>query len=69
MNDVLRIARLKIALQRAFLGRAILIFTPGEYGSAPGGFGPRGYGEVPGGYVDYPGGYASPRMVFVDKLQ
>ena len=27
MNDVLRIARLKIALQRAFLGRAILIFT------------------------------------------
>ena len=24
MNDVLRIARLKIALQRAFLGRAIL---------------------------------------------
>ena len=28
MNDVLRIARLKIALQRAFLGRAILIFTP-----------------------------------------
>ena len=29
MNDVLRIARLKIALQRAFLGRAILIFTVG----------------------------------------
>ena len=27
MNDVLRIARLKIALQRAFPGRAILIFT------------------------------------------
>ena len=27
MNDVLRIARLKIALQRAFLGQAILIFT------------------------------------------
>ena len=27
MNDVLRIARLKIALQRAFLRRAILIFT------------------------------------------
>ena len=27
MNDILRIARLKIALQRAFLGRAILIFT------------------------------------------
>ena len=27
MNDKLRIARLKIALQRAFLGRAILIFT------------------------------------------
>ena len=27
MNGVLRIARLKIALQRAFLGRAILIFT------------------------------------------
>ena len=27
MNNVLRIARLKIALQRAFLGRAILIFT------------------------------------------
>ena len=27
MIDVLRIARLKIALQRAFLGRAILIFT------------------------------------------
>ena len=27
MNDVLRIARLKIALQRAFLGRAIIIFT------------------------------------------
>ena len=27
MNDVLRIACLKIALQRAFLGRAILIFT------------------------------------------
>ena len=27
MNDLLRIARLKIALQRAFLGRAILIFT------------------------------------------
>ena len=27
MNDVLRIARLKIALQRAFLGRAILLFT------------------------------------------
>ena len=27
MNDVLRIARLKIALQRTFLGRAILIFT------------------------------------------
>ena len=27
MNDVLRIARLKIALQGAFLGRAILIFT------------------------------------------
>ena len=27
MNDVLRISRLKIALQRAFLGRAILIFT------------------------------------------
>ena len=27
MNDVLRIAHLKIALQRAFLGRAILIFT------------------------------------------
>ena len=24
MNDILRIARLKIALQRAFLGRAIL---------------------------------------------
>ena len=30
MNDVLRIARLKIALQRAFLGRAILIFTSGQ---------------------------------------
>ena len=28
MNDILRIARLRIALQRAFLGRAILIFTP-----------------------------------------
>ena len=27
MNEVLRIALLKIALQRAFLGRAILIFT------------------------------------------
>ena len=27
MNDVLRIARLKIAPQRAFLGRAIMIFT------------------------------------------
>ena len=27
MNYVLRIVRLKIALQRAFLGRAILIFT------------------------------------------
>ena len=27
MNDVLRIARLKIALQRAIIGRAILIFT------------------------------------------
>ena len=27
MNDVLRIACLKIALQRAFLRRAILIFT------------------------------------------
>ena len=27
MNDTLRIASLKIALQRAFLGRAILIFT------------------------------------------
>ena len=27
MNDILRIARLRIALQRAFLGRAILIFT------------------------------------------
>ena len=27
MNDVLRIAHLKITLQRAFLGRAILIFT------------------------------------------
>ena len=27
MNDELRIARLKIALQRPFLGRAILIFT------------------------------------------
>ena len=26
MSDVLRIARLKIALYRAFLGRAILIF-------------------------------------------
>ena len=25
MNDILRIARLKIALQRAFLGRAILM--------------------------------------------
>ena len=30
MNDVLRIARLKIALQMAFLGRAILIFTMRE---------------------------------------
>ena len=29
MNDELKIARLKIALQRAFLGRAILIFTTG----------------------------------------
>ena len=27
MNDILRIARLRIGLQRAFLGRAILIFT------------------------------------------
>ena len=27
MNEVLRVARLKIALQRAFLRRAILIFT------------------------------------------
>ena len=27
MNDILRIACLRIALQRAFLGRAILIFT------------------------------------------
>ena len=27
MNDVLKIARLNIALQRAFLGQAILIFT------------------------------------------
>ena len=27
MNEVLRVARLKIALQGAFLGRAILIFT------------------------------------------
>ena len=27
MNDILRIARLKIALQRAFLGRAILRVT------------------------------------------
>ena len=27
MNDVLKIARRKIALQRAFLGRAILLFT------------------------------------------
>ena len=32
MNDVLRIARLKIALQRAFLGRAILIFTDDDIG-------------------------------------
>ena len=27
MNDILRIARLRIALQRAFLGRAILRVT------------------------------------------
>ena len=27
MKDAVRVARLKIALQRAFLGRAILIFT------------------------------------------
>ena len=31
MNDVLRIARLKIALQRAFLGRAILLFTKHKF--------------------------------------
>ena len=30
MNDVLRIARLKIALQRAFLGRAILRVIKGK---------------------------------------
>ena len=28
MNDILRIARLRIALQRAFLGRAILRVIP-----------------------------------------
>ena len=38
--------------------------VPGEYGIVPG-----GYGEVPRGYVVFSGGYASPRMVFVDKLQ
>ena len=31
MNDVLRIAHLKIALQRAFLGQAILIFTDRQH--------------------------------------
>ena len=35
MNDVLRIARLKIALQRAFLGRAILIFTMQPISNSP----------------------------------
>ena len=29
MSDILRIARLKVALQRAFLGRAILICEEG----------------------------------------
>ena len=31
MNDILRIARLRIALQRAFLGRAILRVIDGDY--------------------------------------
>ena len=36
MNDELRIARLKIALQRPFLGRAILIFTKNIVGPVAG---------------------------------